>query len=167
MLFRSIRSGATGYGPEAGARSTDSDLWLWYHHSKGVRIEQMTWRAPTTPDEERIADVLTREGDTDRLIPSSEVIWRTRWAPIVALVRPHLADPDSPLVAEIIDAARVRRSEVESWPPNWAPSSDPRNAPEEREARSERWSEIERRCRAAAAAVWEAVRPRVEQETLW
>ena len=71
-----IRSGATGYGPEAGARSTDSDLWLWYHHSKGVRIEQMTWRAPTTPDEERIADVLTREGDTDRLIPSSEEIGR-------------------------------------------------------------------------------------------
>lgn len=163
-----IRNGEDQHGGD-GCRSTDTDAWLWYHPTKGVWIEQLSWRPPATAEEHRIADVMRDHGDDDARVPDRQVVWRTRWGPVVALVQSILADASSPLwahlVAEIIDAAEQRLAEVESWPPSWVGLSDPRNAPAEREARTLRWGEIEDRCHAAAAAVWDAARP--DQGTLW
>jgi hypothetical protein len=153
-----IRNGETAHGHELGCRSAGDDTSLWHHHTKGVWIGRVVRRAPRTPEEQRVAEALVEHGDPPE-IPDTEVVWRTRWTPIVALVKPILADASDPrwahLVAEVIDAAHERRTEVESWPPPWL-SSKPRG---------QRWWAIERRCYAAAAAVWDAARP--DQETLW
>jgi hypothetical protein len=160
-----IARGSKAYGNELGWRSTSTDgMYLGHHHTRGVWIERILWRPPTTEREEVIAKINAGPGER-ALIADQAIVWKSRWGPIVAPLRPVLADQREPLVVEVIAAARDRRAEVASWPPSWSPSTDPRNAPEVREARTQRWFEIEDRCRSAAAAVWDAARP--GQGTLW
>jgi hypothetical protein len=163
-----VRGGATSYGHEYGCSSTDAGLWVEHHHTKGVTIYRSYTREPRTDQEKREAAALAnvRGDDGDVVVYDRETLWTAKWGPIVKLVAPHLTDDRAPLVVELLAAAQARYDHVAAEQPAWLRDMTEEQATE-REANLQQWFAIEDRCYTAAAAIWDAARPRVVQEALW
>lgn len=149
-------------GPEYAGGSTDTNgLWSEIDR-KGIRFETSEWREPRTDAEQKLALVNTASGAPQIL--DRTIAWKCAWGPLVELVKPILSDDTNPLTIECLDAQKARRDHTATQPAPWSIDT-----PDERSARFNAWSRIEDRCYAAAAAVWNAVRPNPEpvQPTLW